>query len=113
MTHRDRRTYEVNIPRWDGSELCTQVSYEFFYENTTRTPAGRKQIADLKKLCSGCPRLNECAEYAIKHELYGFWGGMTEAERTAYRKKHKIRYIRPEIYSDLLPQLQNGSNSYQ
>lgn len=97
----------INVPKWDGSELCTQVPHELFFEYETRTKSGREDVQDLKKLCSNCPRLNECAEYAIKHELYGFWGGMTEQERIAYRKKFKITYIRPEIYSELLPQLQN------
>lgn len=36
--------------------------------------------------CADCPVLTQCKEYALVHEEFGFWGGMTERDRRAYRK---------------------------
>lgn len=99
---------EVNIPQWDGSEKCTQVQPEFFYEVSTRSGGDREQVEYLRKVCDGCPRLIECFTYAINHEYYGFWAGMTETERFNYRKRHNIKLIRPEINSDFMPDFREG-----
>jgi hypothetical protein len=98
-----RKYEEVKIPEWDGSELCAQIPHELFYDQSTRSVADRADINNLRRVCDNCPRLLECREYAIKHELYGFWGGMTEKDRMDFRKKYKIKYIRPELYSEMLP----------
>jgi WhiB family redox-sensing transcriptional regulator len=100
---------KIEFVEWDGSEVCAQVSPEMFYDiELTRSASNRLDREYLRSICKECPRLNECRTYAIKHEAYGFWGGMTEQERTEYRKKHKMSVIRPELYSDYLPRLQNG-----
>lgn len=34
------------------------------------------------KVCVGCPVIDQCATWALKHaERHGIWGGMTERER--------------------------------
>ena len=40
-----------------------------------------------KSLCAECPVKRACAEYAIKHESEGFWGGLTARERKSLRAK--------------------------
>lgn len=103
-----RKYQEVNIPEWDGSELCAQIPHELYYEQSTRTRDGREEIEHLRRVCDNCPRLLECREYSIKHELYGFWGGMTEQDRINFRSKYKINYIRPELYSEMLPDFRDA-----
>ena len=50
-----------------------------------------------KNMCSYCPAIQACAAYAIEsNEIYGVWGGLTPAERTALRDKHKRG--RPSVY---------------
>jgi WhiB family redox-sensing transcriptional regulator len=101
---------DIEFVKWDGSEVCSQVSPELFYDvPLTRSSSNRLDREYLRKICGGCPKLMECRTYAIKHELYGFWGGMTEQERSDYRKKNKITLIRPELYSDYLPRLNEGA----
>ena len=41
-------------------------------------------------MCQACPVRNECAEYAIVREIYGFWGGLTEDERKKERRRRRI-----------------------
>lgn len=41
-------------------------------------------------LCAGCPLLNQCAEYALKFDLYGIWGGLNRRERRTIQKRQHI-----------------------
>lgn len=40
----------------------------------------------LSRICNECPIMSECASYAIKHEQWGFWGGLGPRERQRIRK---------------------------
>jgi len=55
---------------------------------------GNSLLAAARKGCASCPILNQCAEYALKHEPdHGIWGGLTVKERDqirAYRNKQKV-----------------------
>lgn len=44
-----------------------------------------------KRLCSHCPVVAQCMDYAIEHNEVGVWGGTNERER----KRIAARYIRP------------------
>jgi len=100
---REVRQARIKVPYWDGTEMCTKLGQGLFYDNSlSRTIDNRKDLEFVRKLCANCPRLSECRVYAIKHELYGFWGGMTERERNEYRKKYKIKLMKPELYSDFM-----------
>ena len=47
-------------------------------------------------LCGLCPILEECREYAITYEDYGFWAGTTEAQRLIRRRERGyVRKNRP------------------
>jgi WhiB family redox-sensing transcriptional regulator len=41
-------------------------------------------------ICMGCEVREPCAEYAIKNESFGIWGGMTESEREYHRIERNI-----------------------
>jgi len=46
----------------------------------------KKQVAMCASICSYCPMLDECGEHGIAHEDYGYWGGMSIADRIRERK---------------------------
>jgi hypothetical protein len=95
---------KIKIPVWDGSEACAGVGVELFYDDNRKTEYQNRIHHDkLIAMCNSCPRLNDCFTYAIHHEQYGFWAGMTEAQRNQYRKTHKIKLLRPEMYSECMP----------
>jgi WhiB family redox-sensing transcriptional regulator len=48
--------------------------------DTTGGPAAR-QVAAAKAICARYPVLAECRSWAISHEAYGIWGGLTEHQR--------------------------------
>lgn len=84
-----------NMPDLSGA-LCAQMDGDLFYDDYIaydfKTDWGYyvstapKQHAQLRRTCLSCPVVQECREYAITHELYGFWGGMTAMERIAERE---------------------------
>lgn len=40
-----------------------------------------------RSICAVCPVIAECAEDALKHEEWGFRGGLTPAEQASLRRK--------------------------
>lgn len=77
----------IPYPRFTGSEPCRSIDPEVFFMKPPGSPQVRKM---LRALCGACDLRNECAEYAIRHELHGFWGGMTATERREYRQRYGI-----------------------
>lgn len=78
----------VPYPRFTGSEPCRSTDPDIFFCEDGLHP---KVVRMLKEICEFCPMRNPCAEYAIVHERYGFWGGMTPRERRYYRQEYRIR----------------------
>lgn len=72
-----------------GSEPCQQVDPELFFSECSAESA--RLAPQLKQLCSSCPILSECAEHALHHEEFGFWGGMSARERSIVRKRRGIK----------------------
>lgn len=77
----------MNFPSFDGTQLCAQVDPELFFpergEQATATQA--------KAICAQCPFKTPCAEYALRFEIRGIWGGTSEQDR---RKIGKARGIK-------------------
>lgn len=84
----------MDRPRYDGSEPCAGIYTELFYPETS----GAWEIGPkLRALCSNCHLLNECAEYAIRHEAHGWWGGLSARERLQIRSSRGIVLQDPVI----------------
>lgn len=45
----------------------------------------------VKAVCAACPVRGECLDFAIATRQCGVWGGMTEAERYAERRRRQRR----------------------
>ncbi len=50
-----------------------------------------------KNLCAACPFVAPCAEWAIRRERWGVWGGLTEDERQAIRRARGIVPDEPDM----------------
>jgi WhiB family redox-sensing transcriptional regulator len=64
--------------------LCSQVDPELFFpeEKEYSKTAYYVNIKAAKEICSKCPLVMECLEYALRNgPLEGVWGGLTERER--------------------------------
>jgi WhiB family redox-sensing transcriptional regulator len=73
----------ARTPSWEGA-ACAGEDPELWFPSEAATAASTAATA--KEICSGCPIVEECAEYAIPiAELVGVWGNLTAAQRRQKR----------------------------
>ena len=58
---------------------------DLFFPLHITGPAAR-QVAAAKAISARCPVLPACRTWALAHEAYGIWGGLTERERAHLRR---------------------------
>ena len=78
---------------WEFEEpLCSEVGVEMFYtdDKDDMRVDSMSTYAMASSICRKCVHIGECAEWAIKNELFGFWGGLTPKDRTNIRKRKKL-----------------------
>lgn len=78
---------------------CYNFPDAFFPTNLDNSPT---VMAWAKQMCAECPVRAQCAEYAIKWEDHGLWGGLMPRERMKLRAKMGVRYIRRYDDEDLV-----------
>ena len=79
---------------WEFEEpLCAEVGVEIFYtdDKDEKKVESMSTYAMANSICKKCPHKNECAEWDIKHELFGFWGGLSPKERTNLRRDKRMQ----------------------
>lgn len=66
---------------WRDDASCRYEDPELFFPVGTTGPSYEKQVAMALSVCSGCPVLATCLEWALMKQPDGIAGGMTEQER--------------------------------
>tara|TARA_B110000503_G_scaffold43412_2_gene71009 strand:- start:1915 stop:2352 length:438 start_codon:yes stop_codon:yes gene_type:complete len=66
-------------PKFSGLINCANVDSDIFFGESLRG------IAKAKSICISCPALAQCASWAIDHEEYGVFGGLSAKERLMMR----------------------------
>jgi WhiB family redox-sensing transcriptional regulator len=99
MTRELMSELELIVPDLTDA-ACSGMDGDMFYDDMTvhesvteygyYTSTAPKQHAMLRRVCANCPVKIECAEFAIKHERFGFWGGLTAMERHSIRTMNNI-----------------------
>jgi WhiB family redox-sensing transcriptional regulator len=75
------RAIEAPEP-WQVRALCAQTDPEAFFP----VPGG--SVREAKAVCLRCPVRAECLAFALAHdERHGVWGGMSEPERRALKRR--------------------------
>lgn len=84
-------------PRWMGDGACTGTTWpDRWHPKGDTTEEARRQAETAKAVCRGCPVRAECLAYAqADPSLTGVWGGTTEQERAAMRRRRPGRKPRP------------------
>ena len=79
-------------PREYENPLCAEIGGDFWFPERDN-PENRKLLdpSYAKSICRSCIHKTECAQWGIKNERFGIWGGLTEYERTLLRTQSKIR----------------------
>ncbi|MGC2997159.1 WhiB family transcriptional regulator [Streptomyces sp. G35A] len=81
----DTRTFEHGDWRTHGA--CTREDPELFFPIGNNGPA-LLQIEEAKAVCYRCPVIERCLQWALESgEDAGVWGGMSEDERRAVKRR--------------------------
>jgi WhiB family transcriptional regulator, redox-sensing transcriptional regulator len=77
----------VDIMDWRHIAACREVDPELFFPIGNSGPA-LLQIEEAKQVCRRCTVLDECLRWAIDSgQDAGVWGGMSEDERRALKRR--------------------------
>jgi WhiB family redox-sensing transcriptional regulator len=72
---------------WRHHAACREVDPELFFPIGNTGPA-LLQIDEAKQVCHRCPVMEPCLEWAVESgQDAGVWGGMSEDERRAYKRR--------------------------
>lgn len=76
---------------WQQRAACRERDAAlFFHPAGERGEEHRAREAAAKRVCTCCPVLGQCLEYALAAgEQYGVWGGRSEDERRALRARRR------------------------
>lgn len=70
---------QTSFPDLGLGTRCDGVDTGLFFSNSKR------DIAMAKAICQTCPVIEQCATWAIRHEDYGVFGGLSATERFVIR----------------------------
>ena len=86
MTLTWNRTVDWSTDAWRDRAACRDTDPELFFPIGS-TGSALDQIAAAKAVCSLCPAVEACLEFALAtNQESGVWGGTSEDERRKLRK---------------------------
>jgi hypothetical protein len=75
-------------PRFYENPACALVGGDFWFPERADDSVN---TAMAKTICGKCVHRTECAEWGIKNERFGIWGGLSENARTRIRNEKNIK----------------------
>ena len=73
--------------QWRSAAACRSADPDLFFPISDSGPA-LEQAAKAKTICATCRVQPECLTFALRTgQLHGIWGGTTEHERAAARRR--------------------------
>lgn len=88
------------LPHYDDEAACRTVGFGAYFSNKGVATTG------LQAICESCIWLQPCAEYAIHHDVVGYWGGLTANMRRRIRRQRGIIPVPLDLGG---PQNQDGA----
>jgi WhiB family redox-sensing transcriptional regulator len=83
-----RKPVDEPPPELRQQGACVGLDVELFF------PSGERELETIRKgkaICRGCDLRAACLEWAMEHEAYGTWGGLSEWERRGVRIRRGLR----------------------
>lgn len=78
---------DSHAPWMDFAACGNAIDPEIFFQDHERDLV---RLAQAKAVCATCPVRAECLQYALDEEIWhGMWGGLTERERFACRRRRR------------------------
>ena len=82
--------------KWLPDAKCRGMNPSLFFPSVENAQARVAPSPEAVAACQACPVLEQCADWAVKHEPYGYQGGMTEKQRAAVRRRMNILLWEPQ-----------------
>lgn len=77
---------------WEfDNPLCAEIGADFFFLEEDGNMRSVNEYQKVRAMCRSCDHVFDCAEWGIAKEYFGVWGGLTPKERTAIRRKRRMR----------------------
>lgn len=99
MSHRKSHGYVSNrrqsepVHDWRELSECQTEDPELFFPIGTSGPA-LLQAEQAKAVCQRCPVTEKCLQWALESaQDSGIWGGMSEEERRALKRRGGVRQV--------------------
>ena len=67
---------------------CADTDSEAFFTETGSSTYPNLLL--LKRVCGSCTVVDQCLDYALRHDVMGYWGNTTESQRKKLRTKLNI-----------------------
>ncbi|UVE93747.1 WhiB family transcriptional regulator [Dietzia sp. B32] len=86
------RNLEPTSDFWSWRDHAACIGHEDLFYSLEEESKGerRKKEEQAKSVCATCPVFDTCRQFALSvGELYGVWGGLTEAERHKISGRHR------------------------
>lgn len=80
------------LPEWFSDGACVGVDPALFEPSATNATG----TAPWRGICNDCPVVDFCRNYAIEHEQYGNWGGLTAKEREQLKHLGYLANYQPQ-----------------
>lgn len=80
-----REPYQYEAP------ACAGVGGDFWFPERDGGTANTTEMLMAVSICKMCPHQAECAEWGIRNENFGIWGGLTETTRRHIRRSRRIK----------------------
>jgi WhiB family transcriptional regulator, redox-sensing transcriptional regulator len=88
------RMRSVAAMDWRHHAVCRDEDPELFFPIGTSGPA-LLQVEQAKAVCRRCSVTDECLKWALESgQDAGVWGGMSEEERRAVKRRGGLRVLR-------------------
>lgn len=81
-------------PVWTDTPACVGTDLEAWFTQGESSMYPNERA--LHKICNGCPVKVECYNYAVRHNVDGFWAGTTPRVRQLIRRE--LNMVVQEIY---------------
>lgn len=104
--------------KWEAGACAGAPTNLFYVVEENRNVDKWIDVGILRSMCGSCPIYKQCLSYALEHEQYGVWGGMTSQERNVFNGRApeiKSREIILELsrYGISISDIREAVNEYQ
>jgi hypothetical protein len=85
--HREHPRLQLTDEPWIRYARCyvEQIDPDVFF------PGQGQSLTPAKRICATCPATKACLNYALRNgERFGVWGGKSEKERKAIRRRIRL-----------------------